>query len=317
MSDPYAQNPGQPDPNWPQPHQAPTSPYASQPPNSPYAPQTSGSPYGSPASGSPYGQQPTQAGFPAYGPQGQQPYGAQPGYLAGGTPPAKSNKGLIIGLIAGVVVLLLLLCGGGLAWFLTSDKDDPTTPTTQPTGAAPSAAPPTAEAPPGNTNNNAITAKYSSDFADVCSGGAILNAADYTPGGNNKAFAFSNRPDRETTWSHRFLDSTAKYYAKIADFTTVSVVACVAYVPGTEAVGQKCDLKASDGKKVTVDYVSSRYTITFYAAKTGQKIGDGGTVNAPATRCPSFMTYNKDTLKSYASPDEGTIDAATEKLLGR
>ncbi|WP_344075778.1 hypothetical protein [Luedemannella helvata] len=297
MSDPYAQHPGQPDPNWPQPQQAPTSPYAPQAPGSPYA-------------------QPTQAGFPAYGTQGQQPYSAQPGYFPGGQPPAKSNKGLIIGLLVGILVLLLLLCGGGVAWYLSADKDEPTTPTTQNSAPAATAAPPTSGSGQQN-NNNAITAKYSSDFADVCDGGAILNAADYNAGSANKAFAFSNRPDRPTSWSHRFLDSTAKYYAKIADFTTVSVVACVSYVEGSETVGQKCDIKASDGKKLTVDYVSSRYTLTFYAAKTGQKIGDGGTVNAPATRCPSFMTYNKDTLKSYASPDEGTIDAAVEKLLGR
>ncbi|MFC7481410.1 hypothetical protein ACFQX7_17130 [Luedemannella flava] len=184
-------------------------------------------------------------------------------------------------------------------------------------GGASSAAPTTGDDSGKQNNNNAITAKYSSDFGDVCSGGAILNAADYNASANNnKAYVFSNRPSRPTYWSMGYLDSTTPYYAKSADFTKVSVVGCLKYVDGSETLGQKCDIKASDGKKLTVDYMSARYVLTFYAAKTGQKIGDGGPVSAPANRCPSFMTYDKDTLKSYASPDDGTVDAAFAKLLG-
>ncbi|WP_155391677.1 hypothetical protein [Catellatospora paridis] len=286
MSDPYAQPPGQPDPYGP-----PSDPYA-QPVSPPPA-----QPYGAPGH-QPYG------GQPAYG---QQPYG-QPGYAQ--QPPAKSKKGLIIGIVAGVVVLLLLLCGVGVALLVNAD-DDPVTPTTPTRSSAPGTS--AAAPPPGN--NNAITADSSSDFGDVCQGGAILNAAEYTTPASAKAYVFGNSPTRLTSWSSKSLDSRASYYAKSADYAQVSVVGCLSYVEGSEAAGQKCPIKASDGTKLTVDYLSSRYSLTFHNARTGEKIGDGGTVNAPANRCPSFLTYSKETLKSYASPDSASIDAAVKKML--
>ncbi|MFC7760865.1 hypothetical protein ACFQY4_24690 [Catellatospora bangladeshensis] len=211
-----------------------------------------------------------------------------------------------------MLVLLLVLCGVGVWLFANAADDDPVLPDPKPTRSSSTAAPaPTAEQPGGN---NALTARYSSDFAEVCQGGAILNAADYTPGAA-KAYVFANSPDRPTRWNTKSVNSTKPYYAKSADYTTVSVVGCLTYVEGSEAQGQKCEIKATDGKKLTVDYLSSRYTLTFHAAKTGEKVADGGTINAPANRCPSFLTYNKETLKSYASPDSGSLDAALDKLL--
>lgn len=289
MSDPYAPPPGQPDP-----YRPPSDPYAQ-----PVSPQ--------PVHQQPYGvagQQP-YSGQPAYG---QQPYG-QPGYAP--QPPAKSRKGLIIGIVAGVVVLLLILCGVGVALIANAADDDPVVPTTPSRTAVPGTS--AAAPPPGD--NNAITADSSSDFGDVCQGGSILNAAEYTTPASAKAYVFANNSTRLTSWSYKSLDSRASYYAKSADYAQVSVVGCLAYVEGSEAVGQKCDIKASDGKKLTLDYLSSRYTLTFHNARTGEKIGDGGTVNAPANRCPSFLTYNRETLKSYASPDTGSIDAAVKKML--
>ncbi|GAB2955241.1 hypothetical protein GCM10027280_49580 [Micromonospora polyrhachis] len=272
--------------------------------------------YGQPAQPGQYdptGQQP-QYGTPgqpgAYDPSGQPPYGTP-------EPPKKSNKGLTIGLIiGGVVLLVLLLCGGAVALVMNSGDDEDDKPIAQPgnsAGADPSnGAKPTQ---PGNKNNNAITADSASDFREVCSGGAIMNAAPYNGPAGAKAYAFSNSPGRLTSWGTESLDYDATYYAKSAEYTTVSVVGCLTYEEGSEASGQKCDIKASDGTKLTVDYMSSRYTLTFHNAQTGEKIGDGGSINAPATRCPSFMTYNKTTLKSYASPDDGTLNAAFKKFL--
>lgn len=289
MSDPYAQQPD--------PYRAPSDPYAQPVSPPPVPPQ----PYGTP------GQQP-YSGQPAYG---QQPYGqpvGQPGYAQ---PPAKSKKGLIIGIVAGVVVLLLILCGVAVALIANAADDDPVVPTTPTRTSTPGAS--AAAPPPGN--NNAITADSSSDFGDVCSGGAILNAAEYTTPASAKAYVFGNSPTRPTSWSYKSVDSRASYYAKSADYAQVSVVGCLSYVEGSEAAGQKCEIKASDGKKLTVDYLSSRYTLTFHNARTGEKIGDGGTINAPANRCPSFLTYNRETLKSYASPDTASVDAALKKML--
>ena len=334
MSDNHPPYGGYPDPN--------AGAWGNQPdPNAPYGAQpASGAPYGSqPASGAPYGAQPasgapygTQPGSGApYGAQPAAPFPGQPGYPGPApyapTPPPPSggkSKGLIVGLAAGAVTLTLLCCGGGLAYVaFNGDEEDPKPvasgsatpgPDTSPS-ATPSADGPESTGPDGPSNNNSITARYASEMSAVCDGGAILNAAPYTAPAGSKAYVFSNSPDRPTFWSQKTISSAKPYYAKSADFATVSVIGCLKMVEGSEGTPKKCQYKNSEDKVVTVDYISSRYTLTFHAAKTGEKVGDGGTVTAPAARCPSFISYNKVTMKSYASPDSGTIEAALDRFL--
>ncbi|AXH92158.1 hypothetical protein AB0N38_15575 [Micromonospora aurantiaca] len=324
MSDNHPPYGGYPDPN--------AGAWGNQPdPNAPYGAQpASGAPYGSqPASGAPYGAQPA-SGAP-YGAQPAAPFPGQPGYPGPApyapTPPPPSggkSKGLIVGLAAGAVTLTLLCCGGGLAYVaFNGDEEDPKPvasgsatpgPDTSPS-ATPSADGPESTGPDGPSNNNSITARYASEMSAVCDGGAILNAAPYTAPAGSKAYVFSNSPDRPSFWSQKTVSSAKPYYAKSADFATVSVIGCLKMVEGSEGTPKKCQYKNSEDKVVTVDYISSRYTLTFHAAKTGEKVGDGGTVTAPAARCPSFISYNKVTMKSYASPDSGTIEAALDRFL--
>ncbi|MER5705862.1 hypothetical protein ABT023_28490 [Micromonospora sp. NPDC002296] len=241
-------------------------------------------------------------------------------------PPQKSNRGLVIGLSVGAaVVVLLALCGTGIGFLLVNDDEDPkpiasapANPTTDPQPGTDNSAEPRpseSQEQPNNNNNNAVTARYSSELSAVCDGGQILNAAPYNGPSGAKAYAFSNSPDRPSSWSSKSVSSSKPYYAKSADFQTVSVVGCLKVVDGSEGAPKECNYKDSAGKTVTVSYISSRYTLTFYAAKTGEKIGDGGTVSAPANRCPSFISYNKATMKSYAAPDSGSIEAALDKFL--
>ncbi|MEU8071201.1 MULTISPECIES: hypothetical protein [unclassified Micromonospora] len=321
----------QPDPNAPYGAQpASGAPYGSPPASgAPYGAQpASGAPYGAqPASGAPYGAQPA-SGAP-YGAQPAAPYPGQPGYAGqpyAPTPPPSGgkSKGLIVGLAAGAVTLTLLCCGGGLAYVaFNEDEEDPkpaasgsaTPGPDSSSSATPSAGGPESSGPDGPTNNNSITARYSSEMSAVCDGGAILNAAPYTAPAGSKAYVFSNSPDRPSFWSQKTVSSAKPYYAKSADFATVSVIGCLKMVEGSEGTPKKCQYKNSEEKVVTIDYISSRYTLTFHAAKTGEKVGDGGTVAAPAARCPSFISYNKATMKSYASPDSGTIEAALDRFL--
>ncbi|SCL71911.1 hypothetical protein GA0070606_5876 [Micromonospora citrea] len=258
------------------------------------------------------------AGYPGYGQPGQPPQFGAPV-----PPPQKSNKGLIIGLSAAAVVVLLVLCGGGIGFLLVNNDDDDPTPiasaTANPTAGNPGPDTSTSPSPEQSeseqpNSNNAVTARYSSDLGDVCEGSQILNAAPYNGPSGAKAYVFSNNPDRPTFWSSKTIASNKPYYARSAQFETVSVVGCLKFVEGSEGTPKKCQYTSS-GKQVTIDYVSSRYTLTFHAAKTGEKIGDGGTVSAPASRCPSFISYNKNTMKAYASPDAGTVEAALDKFL--
>ncbi|WP_405096875.1 hypothetical protein [Micromonospora sp. NBC_01412] len=279
----------------------------------------------------PYGGQPDPNVTPWSGPPAQQ--GGYPGYgqpqppqfAAPVPPPKKSNRGLIIGLSVGAaVVVLLALCGTGIGFLLVGEDDEdpkpiasaPANPTDGPQpGTDNSAAPQPSESQEQPNNNNAVTARYSSELSAVCDGGPILNAAPYNGPSGAKAYTFSNSPDRPSSWSSKSVSSDKPYYAKSADFETVSVVGCLKVEAGSEGTPKECNYKDSAGKTVTVSYISSRYTLTFYAAKTGEKIGDGGTVNAPANRCPSFISYNKATMKSYAAPDSGTMEAALDKFL--
>ncbi|MGC4807564.1 hypothetical protein [Micromonospora sp. DT233] len=262
---------------------------------------------------------PPPGGYPAYGQPVQPQYGAP-------VPPQKSNRGLMIGLAVGAaVVVLLALCGTGVGLFLVNDDDEPKQPiaTAAPdpngpspsTSTDPSATPGQSSAPEQPNSNDAVTARYSSDLSSVCDGSPILNAAPYSGPSGAKAYTFSNSPERPSFWSSRSVGSDKSYYARSTEFEKVSVVGCLKVIPGSEGTPKSCDYKDSAGKVVTISYISSRYSLTFYAAKTGEKIGDGGTVNAPANRCPSFISYNKSTMKSYASPDSGTIEAALDKFL--
>jgi hypothetical protein len=258
------------------------------------------------------------AGYPAYG-QPAQPQPPQFGAPFPPPPPQKSNKGLIIGLSVGAAaVVLLALCGIGIGVAMVGgdEEEDPKPVASAPATPGGTSAPdPDTSEQPNPNNNDAMTARYSSDLSNVCEGSPILNAAAYTGPSGAKAYTFSNSPERPTFWSSKIVSSNKPYYAKSADFTSVSVVACLKVVEGSEGEPKECEYKDSSGKAVTVNYISSRYQMTFYAAKTGEKIGDGGTVNAPANRCPSFISYNKSTMKSYAAPDSGSIEAALDKFL--
>ncbi len=143
-------------------------------------------------------------------------------------------------------------------------------------------------------NNNSMTARYSSDLSNVCEGSPILNAAPYNGPAGAKAYTFSNNPDRPTSWSSKYVPSDKPYYAKSADYQKVSVVGCLKFDEGSEGAPKKCQYKDKAEKQVTIDYVSSRYTLTFYAAKTAEKIGDGGTVTAPTEQVPEFHLVRQD-----------------------
>jgi len=148
---PYSGSPGYPPQQPPappqQPYGAPPVPPQGAPQGTPQGgPQYGGSPYGQPQQpygGQQYGQQPygqpQQYGQQPYG-QPQQPYGAPGGYPQP-TPPQKSKKGLIIGIVVGVVALggiatgvVLALGGGGNGGADIAGKYKITSPQTLPGG---------------------------------------------------------------------------------------------------------------------------------------------------------------------------------------
>ncbi|MER7474882.1 hypothetical protein [Micromonospora sp. NPDC000018] len=207
-------------------------------------------------------------------------------------------------------MLLLVLCGAGVGFVFLDDDPVP---------SATSSGPGTDNTPtPGKSEpgDNAVTARYEDDLGDVCEGRQILNAAPYNGPSGAKVHTFANTPERPASWSSTSIASNKPYYAKNTDFTSVSVVGCLEFVGGGEGTPRECTYTGTTYNRVTLDYVPSRYKLTFYAAKTAEKIGDGGTVSTPATRCPTFISdYNKTTRRAYASPDTDIIQAALDKFL--
>ena len=305
MSDIHPPYGGQPDPN------AGGCGICLGPPAGPFPP---GSPVGQPL---PPGSPVAQSGYPP-------PYGAPPPPPPPppyGVPPQqqKSNKGLGFGLGIGAGVMAILssvaapsATSPSVMTTTTQPIASASTSATTGSGGAPSATPPAGAGEPDN--NNAVTAPSSSDMSAVCDGSPILNAAPYTSPKGAKIFTFANSPERVSTWRYQSAGYDKPYYARSTDWSTVAVVGCMTLVNGSEGAGKKCDYKASDGKQVTVDYVSSRYALSFHNAQTAEKIADGGTINAPAVSCPSFVSYNKATLKAYASPDDGALELALDKF---
>lgn len=240
-------------------------------------------------------------------------------------PPQKSNRGLIIGLGIGVLVLLLVVGAAGLVVVNQLGDDPDTDPVAESTTAPPETGPSDEGIPSDestedssggdNSGNNAVTAKYSADFEIVCQGGSVLNSAEYRGGRSAKAYVFANSLARPQNYNYQVGFTKPSFYGTSSGFTRVGVVGCLTAVDGSEGPGRKCTVEDSKKKRITLDYVSSRFTLTFYAAKTGEKLGEGGTVNAPATRCPFLMQYDPATRKSYALPDEGAVTAAFQKFM--
>jgi hypothetical protein len=232
--------------------------------------------------------------------------------------PGKSNKGLIIGLGIGALALLLVMGGLGIVLVSHLGDDDPdpasTTAVAEPGPSEQASEEPTGEEEADNGGNNAITAKYAADFEIVCQGGSVLNAAGYSPGKRTKAYVFANSLPQPETYSYQ-VTYTGRFYGSSSAVTQVGVVGCLTAVTGSEGPGRKCVIQDADKKRVTIDHVSSRFRLTFRAARTGEKLGDGGTVNAPATRCPFLVRYDPATRKSYALPDDAAVTAAFEKFM--
>ncbi|MEU5948657.1 hypothetical protein ABZ793_24290 [Micromonospora sp. NPDC047465] len=209
------------------------------------------------------------------------------------------------------MVALLVLAGVGLALV----DDDEQTPSATSGGPGADASPTPGGSESQEPGDNAVTARSDSDLGNVCEGSQILNAAPYNGPSGAKAYTFANSPDRPALWSSTSIASDKPYHAESTDFESVSVVGCLEFVGG-QGTPRECEYTDLGNRRVTIDYVASRYKLTFYAAKTAEKIGDGGTVSTPANRCPTFLSsYNKNTDKAYASPDTDAVETALDKFL--
>lgn len=250
-------------------------------------------------------QQPQAPMAPPPAPQAPQP--PQPGMPNPYGQPPKKNTGLIVGIIIGVA---LLLAGVATALIILLSKDDGDTKKKDDTKS--SSKQEDKKKDEDTTANddkkraaNAKTAQYMSDLSTVCEVGSITNAADFTK--PYKVAAFSKSAERNS-WSAISLKYNAPYTVKYDEFTQANVVACLSEKDDARVKTKTCDFK-SGGEAVSIDYYATTYNVTLYEAKSGKKIKDAGTVNAPASTCPMFASYSKSDPKIIASPDTAAVDA--------
>lgn len=248
-----------------------------------------------------------QPPVPPVAPQQSQPnqpaVGAPSAYVA---PQKKSHTGLIIGLVIGGIVFLLLIGGIIMAVIASSGaKKSTTTNTTDKTAV---------KSGPADTSTSkaAYTAKYTSELSKVCDGIPIANAAAYTSKSAAIIQAYEMSPEK-TTWSSVSVGYGKSYdLPEYNDFEKVSVVVCAKATTGAETPSIPCTGKSTDP---VVNYHSAKYTVTFYEARTGKKIGDETTVESPADNCPSFMMYNGKTNNSFASVERDQLEAVIDTFV--
>lgn len=162
--------------------------------------------------------------------------------------------------------------------------------------------------------SRAITANSHRDFGAVCGGFTVRNSSAYSGKPSALIVTFSQSPRTKDSWSYEDVGYGKTYTKTEGNFTKINTVACLHEILDTKVFSKTCDYK-QDGETVAVRYYSIRYKLSYYEAKTGERIADGGHVEAPAGDCPSFVAYDEQTLTAYAAPKNEVIDIAHSKFV--
>ncbi len=261
-------------------------------------------------------QQPQAPTPPPVAPQPPQPSVTppQPGVPNPYGQPPKKNTGLIIGIIIGAILLI----GGGVALALTlsnsGDKKEDSSKQTSKDSSDNTTKKDTEEVPANDDALRAANAKTAgslTDFKAVCEVGSVSNAADLAK--PYKVVAFSKEDNGRDYWSQTSLKYGAPYYVEYNKFEQANVVVCLSETISSRVKAKTCDFKSGEDN-LTIDYYATAFSATAYEAKTGKKLQDLGTINAPASTCPMFASYDKNDPKIIANPDATALDAAVAKF---
>jgi hypothetical protein len=174
--------------------------------------------------------------------------------------------------------------------------------------ASASPAGPTGDGAP--TTRPGMAARYSFDFGNVCTGAAITNATAYDPAGPATVAVFQNSPDQPAYVEYPVGYGHDFYANPAGDFTKINVVACLSSVPGSDGTPRTCDYDSGG-----IERVPYQLDITFYAALTGDVLGTGERIEAPADGCPALAVYDPRTRRSYGTPDADSIVTEIEQFL--
>lgn len=164
--------------------------------------------------------------------------------------------------------------------------------------------------------NRVITANSHRDFGAVCGGFTVRNSDTYSGKSSALIVTFSQSPRTKDSWSYEDVGYGKTYTKTEGDFTKINTVACLHEILDTKVFSKMCDYNQA-GEKVSVRYYSIRYKLSYYEAKTGERIADGGHIEAPAGECPGFVAYDEQSLTAYAAPANEAIDIAHSKFISQ
>ena len=164
--------------------------------------------------------------------------------------------------------------------------------------------------------SRAIVASSHGDFGAVCGGFTVSNAAQFSKRSTSFIATFSQSPRTTDSWAYEDVGNGKTYTKTNGDLTKINVVACLHEIRDTKLFATTCDYQ-EDNRKVTVKYYSIRYKLSYYEARTGKRIADGGVIEATAGECPSFVAYDPQTLTAFATPDNDTLDVAHMSFLSQ
>ncbi|MEX3654137.1 MAG: hypothetical protein WBB05_10635 [Mycolicibacterium fortuitum] len=221
-------------------------------------------------------------------PYGQPPYGqqpphwppAQPHQWPGGAapiPPKKSRLGIAIVAVIAVVGISIIGFMGYMVVKVSGEGQD-------------------------------RIAQSASDFSQVCDNDRISNAAEYGKPYDAVAY-YKGLGLVDEIWL------SASDSAMSDDFSKINVVACLDRKRGSEVKSLSC-VDEDGGDRVTVDYYSVEYEITFREAKSGKVIRSGETVSGTAERCTQLISYERGSRKAYARPDKDAVQAKLDAFAG-
>jgi hypothetical protein len=162
--------------------------------------------------------------------------------------------------------------------------------------------------------NRVITANSHRDFGAVCGGFTVRNSSTYSGKSTALIVTFSQSPRTKDSWSYEDVGYGKTYTKTEGDFTKINTVACLHEILDTKVFSKTCNYDQG-GEMVPVRYYSIRYKLSYYEPKTGERIADGGHIEAPAGDCPSFVAYDEQSLTAYAAPDNEAIDIAHSKFI--
>jgi len=158
------------------------------------------------------------------------------------------------------------------------------------------------------------TANSFLDYAAVCDGTAITNAKDFA-----KPYRFQLFGDPDATGDRKNIVGlpTSSWYVSPTDPSPTNAVACFSSVASSEKKLMSCPFDVN-GKKVTIDLISTEFKVTIRNARTGEVAGDAGTVKSKAAdSCPVITTVVGGVTREILEPDPIELTRVLDSFAAR